>query len=356
MNLKDKFLFGVRCAYSSVFHKRNFIGKMGYIHDEMITLSNDYDYLKFNKEIPYKFCQTNHNLCKEGLIEFNQRNYKKAYGLFSQVPEKEYPEVLFCKAFCLLYGKGINKDEKQAIELLKQGESYGSLCCIQLLARCYIEGRYVSTNKARAAVLINAAADRYNNRLPDLSEDVALEDLSHFCGVYYFESGDFENAERYFKKAISSNFGLSYYYLGKIDYAKNDGETEFNQFCFDKARKLGVSVEAKYYAEVRSHITDESNIIDHFPNIENLTGTIENITESISNVFENINDAEDTLVKMHPGRKIDQVKKNQATAKKELAEEKRRAINSEARLGRKIERTKKQKEKREWNNARKKKR
>lgn len=288
IGIKDRFLIGVQSAFKANFHKGTAKGGMGYVHEELEVVANDVNYLAY-KPVYIRLCKSSNTMLQSGITLFTQKKYKEAYNIFEQVDSVLYPEVNYCKAVCMMYGKGTKKDVYAAFDLL-QNNAEKSSCCLQFMARCYIEGKGANKNKKRAYEnLISFILEEKN----DVNSDMIQPDIYYFCGKYEMEQGLFEEAKEHLKiAAIDMDYGYAYYLLGKMIY---DEEPEKAKMYFDEARLRKVSVSAKYYADERDAIrdVDDSTVLDKVADrvqtLERITHGIDNVGKDMGSVVKNVN-------------------------------------------------------------------
>lgn len=281
MNNKEKFIAGVKAGYKATFHKGYLMGKMGYLHDELEIVGNDINYMDISCN-DIRICKVNDNTYKEGLISYLKGDYKKAIQSFEKISPVFQAEKNYLLAVCNIYGRGVRKNIDIGVSLLKDGVE-NSLCCKQLLARCYIEGTGVPLNKKKAYELLNTVLTQIEiNKVNNMDEDYLMPDLYYFCGEYELEMGDTEKGLEHLKKAaVERNFGLAYYILGKYYYESN---IELAKNYFNKAKKLNVNVSTIYYQDERSEIADEP--IDF--HVSDKIGKLTDISQKLSDLKDNI--------------------------------------------------------------------
>ena len=282
MKFSDRMGICLKSAYNATFHKRHILGKMGYLHDDLVdALANDINYLKFNPD-DIRMCKSEDVKCRQGIKLFADQDYKAAYKMFDEVDVERFPEVNFCKAICMLYGKGTKRNVNEAFEMVKKNMEISS-CCMQLTARCYIEGYGVKKNKKKAYELILKLISEHTN---DLEEDYLLPDLIFFCAEYELEMGEDILAIEHLRiAAVEMGYGPAYYLLGKY-YFEEDPEK--GKMYMDKARALNVSVAAKYYSEERKEIADEPIDGGVMEKMSDMTDQVSHITDSLGNIYDNV--------------------------------------------------------------------
>ncbi len=282
MKFSDRMVVCLKGAYGATFHKRYMLGKMGYLYDDLTeAFANDINYLKFDPE-NIRMCRSVNMHCLQGIKSFADQDYKNAYRIFEAIDDKRFPEVNFCRAMCMLYGKGTKKNVNRAFEIVKDNMDRSS-CCMQLTARCYIEGCGVKKNKKKAYELISKLISEQTN---DIEEDYLLPDLLFFCGEYEMEMEKDTLAIEHLKKAaVDMDYGPAYYSLGRY-YFEEDREKA--KMYMDKARALKVSVAAKYYSEERSQIADESIDGGVIETLFNKTDEISHISDNAVNIYDNL--------------------------------------------------------------------
>lgn len=284
MNKKEKFLAGVKASYRATFHKGHVLGKMGYLHDELEVIGNDINYMNFqNTDI--RICSTKSEICQSGINEFINKKYKSAYEKFQQVNVAQFPEGYYLLSICNLYGKGTKKNIAEGIRLAKVG-SERSLCCKQLLARCYIESVGAQVNKRKAYELIIEVISQINSGIGDIDEDYLMPDIIHFCGEYELENGQDEmGIEHLQMAAVEKNYGQSYYLLGQHFFNENK---EKAKKYFDKAKQLNVNVSSAYYACERIEVSDETIDGGMLDKLVKGSESLSSISESLGDFVENI--------------------------------------------------------------------
>ncbi len=172
-----------------------------------------------------------------------QKQYDKALPLLKSAVEQNHPVAMYYLALMYKYGKGIEKNEMKAIELLYQAtffnpedEDYytytylppelyqnaerelrnfsawfekikkqanaGDRESIYLLGICYFEGIGTNPNKTEAQkYLLKAREDK---------------DASHLLGHIEYENKNFSKAKEYFTKAANKGETYSMHHLGDL--------------------------------------------------------------------------------------------------------------------------------------------
>ena len=301
MKRKDKFIAGIKAGYKATFHKGEILGKMGYLHDELEIVGNAINYFE-NLDSRIRLIRTNHQTCTLGIEYFFEKKYKEAFEQFKLIPDDLIGERNYLLAICYLYGKGVSKNKNMGFKLAKEGAAL-SLCCKELLARCYIEGIGAPVSKKKAYdLLIEVLESVKKNVENDLDEDYLMPDIIYFCGEYEMENEDTENALEHLKMAaLDKNYGLAYYMLGKYYYPN---EAEKAKRYFDKAKSLNVNVSSKYYADERGEIADtpiEFNVGDKINMISNCLNDVVNIKQSVEELDPEV------IIKTHNKAKVERI-------------------------------------------------
>ncbi len=89
-----------------------------------------------------------------------QADLPKAVTCFQLAAEMNDAAAKTALAECYLYGKGVEKDEARAIELLKEAADQGNVRAMDRLGTCYHKGVGVEQNYAEALRLFSRAAER----------------------------------------------------------------------------------------------------------------------------------------------------------------------------------------------------
>ncbi|MCD8076588.1 MAG: hypothetical protein LUF27_16465 [Lachnospiraceae bacterium] len=133
MNWKEKALFGVNAYFDALFHAGP--GQfLGYLHDELEPVGNDISYLPEASEL-LSFCKTRNSFCRKGMELFAQQKYQAAHRLFGMASAMHCPEADYCRAVCLLSGKGVPRNPDEAFQLVRSSAERSG-CCLQLMGRC----------------------------------------------------------------------------------------------------------------------------------------------------------------------------------------------------------------------------
>ena len=284
MNKREKFLTALKASYKATFHRSSVLGKMGYLHDELEVVGNAINYMKYSNDRIQIF-KTNNQTCLSGIEAFVKKKYVEAYNIFKKIPHDSVEERNYVLAICYLYGKGVKRDKNTGFKLAKEGANF-SLCCKELLARCYIEGVGIPANKKKAYDLLIEVLETINtNASSDLDVDYIMPDIFYFCGEYEMENGDDEKALEHLKTAaLDKNYGLAYYLLGKYYYTS---EPEKAKLYFDKAKILKVNVSTSYYEDERSEVVETPLDMGASDSLDNFSDTLDkivNIKDSLENL------------------------------------------------------------------------
>ncbi|MCI7130977.1 MAG: hypothetical protein MSA09_10620 [Lachnospiraceae bacterium] len=303
MNKKEKFAAGVKASFRATFHKGHVLGKMGYLHDELEVVGNDISYMHF-KNTDIGICRTKNEFCQRGMGAFINKKYKDAYREFEKINLDQFPEGYYVIAICNLYGKGVKKNIAEGIRMAKMGADR-SLCCKQLLARCYIEGKGVQINKRKAYELIIDTMSQMNSRTnTDIDDDYFMPDIIHFCGEYELENGQDEKALEHLQMAaVDKNYGQSYYLLGKYYF---EDEPEKAKKYLNRAKQLNVNVSSAYYADERAEVSDETIDGGVFEKLSKGTSELSSISESLDNIMDHVDKLDPTNIKLEHLKKVNE--------------------------------------------------
>ena len=202
--------------------------------------------------------------------DFNDRRYQEAFNEFLSLSETGDFRSQYYTGYLYLYGLGVTKDEKKALEYIQKSADQGYDKAQVLLGHLYDEGRIIPQDKEKAVELFTAAADKNNvYALLNLGtayfkgdgvekdNEKAIEFLGRvsmdeypFAGSYlgdaYLESDSpdkVEKAELVYKKSARFGDNESFYKLGKL-YEEN-GNLEKAIRYYEYAASNG-NLEAQY--------------------------------------------------------------------------------------------------------------
>lgn len=107
------------------------------------------------------------------LLYDNLQDYDKAYPLFlsftesqesKKIDEKMYAWSLFFVGYYLLEGKGIQKNEEEAVVWLEKAKNYGMQMPYYVLGECYLKGVGIPKNPQKTFELYKEAHTKFKDR------------------------------------------------------------------------------------------------------------------------------------------------------------------------------------------------
>lgn len=149
------------------------------------------------------------------------RSFEKAAAMFEIAAAKGHPSAKRALAECLLYAKGVPKDEARAITLLKEACDASDKLAFDMLGYCYTKGVGVAKDLAEAARLYEKAAEAGLSR--------AWGNL----GVLYVRPDGLAQEPRraftYFTKGAEGKDPLSMFYLAQCYESGTGTPTNLDQ-------------------------------------------------------------------------------------------------------------------------------
>lgn len=96
---------------------------------------------------------------EEGRMHYRDKEYKKAYELFSEAASLGYPDAVFNRAVCLMLGQGTQKDSIESFRQFCKAANLGNMTALHNLASCYMHGVGTPRNDSLAVVYYRKSAE-----------------------------------------------------------------------------------------------------------------------------------------------------------------------------------------------------
>lgn len=157
---------------------------------------------------------SNANDLELGIFQLNRGEFKAAIAEFEPLVAEKYSPAQYQMAQVYLYGYGVPKNPKKAVELLTLAANQNYPDAMFDLALMYTEGKHVAKDVNKAFILTEKAANK------------GLASAQFNTGVmYYTGSGVQRNhlkASRWYEKAAKQNYALAQFNLALM-YFNGEG-------------------------------------------------------------------------------------------------------------------------------------
>ncbi len=166
---------------------------------------------------------------------YRARNVAKSFEFFSVSAAQGYEKSQFGLATHYLFGHGVERDRKKAVEMLKSQSEKGSGSAVVQLSECYLNGWGVTKDQAQAVAVLTDGVDR---RLPE-----AQCRLGDFFMNGTAVAIDYSKAVLLYGSAVEQQDPRANYRLGEL-YAEGLGVKKDIPKAisyFEKAFELGLT-------------------------------------------------------------------------------------------------------------------
>jgi len=115
-------------------------------------------------------------LYEKGVKYRTQKEYKKAFDIFTQLAKKEYDKVQYDLALMYEQGLGIDKDANKSLYWLEKSAEHGNRDALNFLAQKYYNGWDVDVNKTKAKQFLIKSKDLNSSTAKILLDRYKLND------------------------------------------------------------------------------------------------------------------------------------------------------------------------------------
>lgn len=150
---------------------------------------------------------------EEGRAHYRDKDYQKAFELFNEAASLGYPDAIFNRAVCLMFGHGTTKDSIEGFRQFHAAAKMGNKQALHNLASCYLHGIGTNKNDSLAITYYTLSA---NNGYAS-SQTILADCYMKGTGV----EKDSTTAFHWFKKAAEQNEPIALFTLAE-EHARQD--------------------------------------------------------------------------------------------------------------------------------------
>ena len=226
-----------------------------------------------------EYSEENTKLYNQGVEAAIRRDYSEAFRLFEQSAKSGDDRSEFALSQMFFEGKGVDKDIKESIRLLRSAAYKGNITAQLRLVECrycreLIPGEYVSDAKAYETALI------WLNEIPD-TESFNNSLVLFLKGMHYQElaAGLFEESIRLHELSARSDLYLAYAWAGIAYYLGMNLEQDYEKSAYWLQQIANISPQ-----QIEAQVDILISRLQFIPNIYDIKGDYFSGGDLISNI------------------------------------------------------------------------